>query len=45
MSVDAVLFKACVRYFLSNFCFSPNDSPSQTVKNVFLFHPKSSFRS
>ena len=23
----AVLFKACIRYFLSNFYFSPNDSP------------------
>ena len=31
--------KACVRYFLLNFCFSPNDSPSKTV----LFHVKSSF--
>ena len=27
-------------------CFiSPNDGPSKTVKNVFLFHLKSSFRS
>ena len=25
--------------------FSPNDSPSKTMKNVFLFHRKSSFRS
>ena len=39
------LFKACVRYFLSNVYFSPNDSPSKTIKNVFLFHLKSSFRS
>ena len=38
-------FKACVRYFLSNFYFSPNDSPSKTTKNIFLFHLKSSFRS
>ena len=29
--------KACVCYFLSNFCFSPNDSPSKTRKNVFYF--------
>ena len=32
------IFKACVYYFLSNFYFSPNDSPSKTMKNVFLFH-------
>ena len=38
-------FKACVRYFLSNFHFSPNDNPSKTMENVFLFHLKSSFRS
>ena len=30
------IFKACVCYFLSNFYFSPNDTP-------FLFHQKSSF--
>ena len=29
--------KALVRYFLSNFYFSPNDSPSKTIKNVFYF--------
>ena len=33
-------FKGCVRYFLSNFYFSPNDSPSKTVKNVFYFIEK-----
>ena len=38
-------FKACVRYFLPNFYFSPNDSPSKTMKKVFLFHLRSSFRS
>ena len=38
-------FKACVRYFLSKFYFSPNDGPSKTMKNIFLFHLKSSFRS
>ena len=29
--------KACVRYFSSNFYFSPSDSPSKTMKNVFYF--------
>ena len=29
--------KTCVCYFLSNFYFSPNDSPSKTMKNVFYF--------
>ena len=38
-----IKFKACVRYFLSNFYFSLNDSPSETMENVFLFHVKSSF--
>ena len=28
------LVKPRVRYFLSNFIFSPNDSPSKTMKNV-----------
>ena len=37
-------FKACVCYFLWNFYSSPNDSPSKTMKGVFLFHLKSSFR-
>ena len=30
-----ILLKAGVRYFLSNFYFSPNDSPSKTMKHVF----------
>ena len=30
-------FKACVSYFLSNFYFSPNDSPSKIMKNLFYF--------
>ena len=34
------VLKACVRYFLSIFCFSPNDSPSETVKNVFISSKK-----
>ena len=29
--------KACACYFLSNFYFSPNDSPSKAMKNVFYF--------
>ena len=29
--------KACVRYFLSNFYFLPNDNPSKNMKNVFYF--------
>ena len=32
-----ILLKACVHYFLSNFYFSRNDSPSKTIKNVFYF--------
>ena len=28
--------KACVCYFLSNFYFSPNNSPSKTMKNVYF---------
>ena len=36
-------FKACVRYFLSNFYFSPNDSPSITMKNIFRFIEKALF--
>ena len=35
-------FKGCVRYFLSNFYFLPDDSLSKTMKNV-LFHLKSYF--
>ena len=37
-------FKACVRYFLPNFYFQPNDSPLKHQK-CFLFHVKSSFLS
>ena len=36
------ILKACVRYFLSSFYFSTNDSPSETWK-MFLFHLKSCF--
>ena len=31
-----MLIQACVHYFLSNFYFSPFDSPSK-LKNVFYF--------
>ena len=31
--------------FYQIFIFSPNDSPSKTMKNIFLLHLKSSFRS
>ena len=40
MQVD---FKACVRYFLSNFCFPLNDNPSKTMKSVFYFMKKALF--
>ena len=40
------VIKSCVRYFLTNFYFSPNDSPSKTMKNVkgWFKSFKSSFR-
>ena len=28
--------RACLHYFLSSFHFSPNDSPSKTMKNVYF---------
>ena len=31
------ILKAYVHYFLSNFYFSPNDSPSKAMKNAFCF--------
>ena len=40
--IYGIKFKACIRYFLSKFYFSPNDSPSKTEKS-FLFHGKNSF--
>ena len=30
-------FKACLRYFYQIFIFSPNHSPSKTMKNAFYF--------
>ena len=32
--------KACVRYFLSNFCFSPNESPLKTIENILISSEK-----
>ena len=32
---ENVILKAYAHYFLSNFYFSPNESPSKTMKNVF----------
>ena len=31
-----ITVKACVRFFLTNFYFSPNDSPSKTMKDFFI---------
>ena len=36
-------FKACVRYFYQISIFSPNDSPSKTMKNAFYFIKKALF--
>ena len=35
--IERNIFKACVRYFLSDFYFSSNDNPLKTMKNVFSF--------
>ena len=35
--LNKLKLRACVRYFLSNFYFSPNNSPSKTTKNDFYF--------
>ena len=39
------LLKLVSAIFYQIFILSPNNSPSKTVQNVFLFHLKSSFRS
>ena len=39
------LLKLVSAIFYQIFGFSRNDSPLKTMKNVFLFHLKSSFRS
>ena len=33
----AFILIGSVRYFFTNFYFSPNDSPSETMKDVFYF--------
>ena len=38
--VTTLMFKACVRYFLSTFYFSLNDSPSKTMKMFFISSKK-----
>ena len=48
MQVRHFLLKACIRYFLSKFHFSPNDSPSKTMffissKKLCLFSRYSNF--
>ena len=35
--IERNIFKACVRYFLSDFYFSSNDNPLKTMKNAFSF--------
>ena len=42
-SLTLWLFKACFRYFLLDFYFSPNDSPLKTMENVFYFIEKALF--
>ena len=37
LSFFAKIVKACVCYFHQIFIFSPNDSPSKTMKNAFYF--------
>ena len=37
------ILKAFVRYFYQIFMFSPNDSPSKTMKNAFYFIKKALF--
>ena len=39
----AAPIKACVHYFYQIFIFSPNDSPSKTMKNAFYFIKKALF--
>ena len=40
-----ISLKLASAIFYQFFIFSPNDNSSKTVKNVFLFHLKGSFRS
>ena len=41
----AFMLKLVSAIFYEIFIFSPNDSPSKTMKNVFFFNLKSFFRS
>ena len=43
ISLSFKFFKACVRYFLLNFYFSPNDRPSKTIKFFFIISYKKLF--
>ena len=40
---EGLVLKACVRYFHQIFIFSPNSSPSKTMKNAFYFIWKALF--
>ena len=43
LNITVPNIKACFRYLLSNFYYSPNDSLSKTMKNVFYFMYKALF--
>ena len=45
MLIRTTLSKLVSAIFYHIFIFTLNDSPSKTIKNVFLFHQKSSFHS
>ena len=45
MLITTTLSKLVSTKFYQIFIFTLNDSPSKTIKNVFLFHQKSSFHS
>ena len=45
LNLDISKLKLESTIFYQIFIFSPNDSSSKTMKNVFLFHLKSSFHS
>ena len=37
VKMDGSVLKACIHCFLSNFRFSPNDSPSRAMKKKIFF--------
>ena len=45
MLIRTTLSKLVSAIFYHIFIFTLNDSPSKTIKNVFLFHQKSLFHS